>query len=227
MLQVSISFPLIKAQNILLVTTQSVPLHPSLSPNGSFHDLQQGSFNLWRMEISVFVYRQLLPFISKLCIWKRRKDLMPLFAAEQMFKDTAESSLSQHNFRGWNWKVLQAPLLPSPWHLVPPVALAAASHPLQTRCLGAEGHHIHFLHLSWPLFSMPTAMEALQKPGKPLAVADKSPCYSSVENSGHAAPRCSTQPSQAVMVKYRWMQKAQIIIIYKVCTQLHLKLTAC
>lgn len=152
---------------------------------------KQGSFNLWRMEISVFVYRQLLPFISKLCIWKRRKDLMPLFAAEQMFKDTAESSLSQHNFRGWNWKVLQAPWLPSPWHLVPPVALAAASHPLQPRCLGAEGHHIHFLHLSWPLFSMPTAMEALQKPGKPLAT----PLWKTLAMLPLGAPRNQTRQS--------------------------------
>lgn len=45
------------------------------------------------MEISVFVYRRLLPFISKLCIWKSRRDLMPLFAAEEMLKDAAESTL--------------------------------------------------------------------------------------------------------------------------------------
>lgn len=170
------------------------PCTPPSLTNGSFHDLQQGSFNLWRMEISVFVYRQLLPFISKLCIWKRRKDLMPLFAAEQMFKDTAESSLSQHNFRGWNWKVLQAPWLPFPWHLVP----------LPTYCSpGVRGQR----GITSTFSIYPDRSSLCQQPWghfrsqpSPVAVPDKSPLYSSVENSIHAAPRCSTHPNEAVVV---------------------------
>lgn len=126
MLQLPSSFPLIKAQNILLVARQSPPRPPFSPTNGSFHDLQQGSFNLWRMEISVFVYRRLLPFISKLCIW--REDLMPLFAEEQMFKDPTESTFSRYNFRLWNSKTPWAPRCGHSCPTHPAAPPAACSH---------------------------------------------------------------------------------------------------
>lgn len=128
------------------------------------------------MEISVFVYRQLLPFISKLCIWKRRKDLMPLFAAEQMFKDTAESSLSWHNFRSWNQKVLWAPRLPSPsaqahtWPSCTPHSTPCPFPPIASPLLG--GRWVLCPLLAFILVALSYANRdggcfKGQKPGKP------------------------------------------------------------
>lgn len=126
----------------------------------------------------MFVYRQLLPFISKLCIWKRRKDLMPLFAAEskcsRILQKAVYPSIILDAETGRRSKPLGChPLgiLGSLWHPLPLPTHCNSSVWGQrgitsTFCISSD--HSSLCQQPWRHF---------KSQASPVAVADKPPCY--------------------------------------------------
>lgn len=165
------------------------------------------------MEISVFVYRQLLPFISKLCIW--REDLMPLFAEEQMFKDTTESTFSWYNFRLWNSETLWAPRCRHSCPTHPTAPPAACSHCSPTVWVSrAPCSLFAFVLLT---LSFASSQGGTSK-GKGWASPSTHP-FVPRKTPARLHLWALMQPNKRIVMKYGWMQKAQIINFLKVCVQ--------